>query len=371
MKQELMSPERLAASLSTHDLTDSRKGRHAVNIVVEKLISALKTTYGDIIANEYRTDPCVTVTENFDDLLFPADNAGRSSRYTRYVTQDIVLRTHTSAAIPKWLHEVNWETVNDILVPIPGICYRRDVVDRTHCGEPHQMDLWRIKRGNPRLERRELINLIETVLNCMIPGCQYRANEVLHPYTINGLEVEIKVDDEWLELLACGEAQPVILRNAGLEPQHYSGLAMGMGLDRLVMLVKKIDDIRVFRSTDARVKKQMTNLDPYVPVSDQPATRRVLSYSASLEKTEEDICETIRDALGADTRYLEDVHVEEISYHDLEKRARDNLGILPHQKNVVATLTLRSLEGSLPKKTVNAWMQKIYPLLNEGQKGYM
>lgn len=371
MKQELMSPERLAASLAIPDLTDPQQGQHAINIVVGKVVDALKATYGNIVAEEYRVDPRVTVEENFDKLLFPAENAGRSSRYTRYVTQDVVLRTHTSSAIPRWLTEVHWETVADILVPIPGICYRRDVVDRTHCGEPHQIDLWRIKRGSPRLERPELIELIETVLNSMIPGCEYRANEVQHPYTINGLEVEIKVGEEWLELLECGEAHPTILQNAGLDPKEYSGLAMGMGLDRLVMLIKGIDDIRVLRSTDARVKKQLSNLDRYVPVSNQPPTRRVLSYSASLNKTEEDICETIRDAMGSDALYLEEVRVEETPYDALEDRAKENLGILPHQKNVVATLTMRSLEGSLPKKMVNTWMQKIYPLLNEGLKGYM
>jgi len=58
--------------------------------------------------------------------------------------------------------------LTDYLVMCPGICYRRDVVDREHTGEPHQMDVWRIKRGNPRLEREALIDLIETILDSVM-----------------------------------------------------------------------------------------------------------------------------------------------------------------------------------------------------------
>lgn len=371
MKRELMSPDRLAASLAIPDLSDPANGLHAINIVVQKVKDALEAVYGGIVAEEYRTDPRVSAEDNYDHLLFPADNAGRSSRYTRYVTPDIVLRTHTSSAIPKWLKETNWSVTSDIIVPMPGMCYRRDVVDKTHCGEPHQMDVWRIKRGQPRLVRADLISLVETLLNGVIPGYEYRANEVEHPYTINGLEIEIMVDGEWLELLECGEAHPTILQNAGLDSTEYSGLAMGMGLDRLVMIIKKIDDIRVLRSSDPRVKKQMGDLEPYVPVSNQPPAVRVLSYSASLDKTEEDICETIRDALGDNSSYLEEIKVEEIPYGELDDRARENLGISVNQKNVVATIAFRPLEGSLPRKMINAWMQEIYPRLNEGTKGYM
>lgn len=371
MKRELMSPDRLAASLAVPDLSDPANGLHAINIVVQKVKDTLETAYGDIVAKEYRTDPRVSVLDNYDRLLFPADNAGRSSRYTRYVTPDFVLRTHTSAAIPRWLKETDRDVMDDIIVPVPGICYRRDVVDKTHCAEPHQMDVWRIKKGQPRLVRADLIDLVETLLNGVIPGYEYRANEVEHPYTINGLEIEIKVDDEWLELLECGEAHPTILQNAGLDPADYSGLAMGMGLDRLVMIIKKIDDIRVLRSNDPRVKKQLADLKPYVPVSNQPPAVRVISYSASLDKTEEDICETIRDALGDSSSYLEEIKVKEIPYGELDDRARENLGINANQKNVVATIAFRPLEGSLPRKMVNAWMQEIYPRLNEGTKGYM
>ena len=371
MKKEIMSPERLAASLAVLDLTDPQNGIHAINIVVNKVREGLKKTYPGIPVEEVRVSPEITIKENFDDLLFPIDNAGRSSRYTRYVNDNTVLRTHTSAAIPDWLKQATQNEINDTIVVLPGICYRRDVVDKTHCAEPHQMDVWRIKRGKPQFNRSNLINLIETILNSVVPGYEYRANEVKHPYTINGLEVEIKVKGNWLEVLECGEAHPTVLKNAGLDPEEYSGLALGMGLDRLVMIIKEIDDIRILRSGDSRIRKQMMNLDKFIAVSNQPQTKRVLSYSSSMERNEEDICEMIRDELGHNAIYVEQIEYAEILYEELETRARENLGIRPNQKNIVVTLTFRSLEGSLPKKLVNEWVQKLYPKLNEGDRGYM
>jgi phenylalanyl-tRNA synthetase alpha chain len=371
MKKEVMSPERLAASLAVPDLTDPKNGTHAINLVVQKVRQALEDAYAGIPVEEIRIDPIVSVKENFDDLLFPEDNLGRLSRYTRYVASDKVLRTHTSAAIPGWLKKVARDGINDAIVVVPGMCYRRDIVDKTHCGEPHQMDVWRVRRGNPRFGRLDLIHLIETILNSVVPEYKYRANEVKHPYTINGLEVEVLVNGNWLEVLECGEAHPVVLDNAGLNPQEYSGLALGMGLDRLVMIIKDIDDIRVLRSNDPRIKRQMVNLDKFTKVSNQPATKRVLSYSASADKTEEDVCEEIRDELGSEASYIEEIQYSEIPYEQLLAKARENLGIRPDQKNIVVTLIFRSPEGSLKRTMVNEWMQRLYPKLNEGDKGYM
>jgi phenylalanyl-tRNA synthetase alpha chain len=371
MKKEIMSPERLAASLAVPDMTDPRNGIHAVNLIIRNIDKALRKAYPEVSFEEVRSSPEVSAKENFDDLLFPADNPGRSSRYTRYVTPDTVLRTHTSAVIPGWLKKVAREDKGDIMAIAPGICYRRDVVDKTHCGELHQMDVWRIRRGNPRFNRSDLIHLVETILGSIVPGYEYRANEVRHPYTINGLEMEVLVKGSWLEILECGEAHPTILENSGLDPQKYSGLALGMGLDRLVMIVKGIDDIRILRSEDPRIRCQMTNLDRFVAVSNQPATKRVLSYSTSTDKTEEDVCEEIRDELGQESAYVEEIGYTEIFYEQLPLKARENLGIRPDQKNVVATLVFRSPEGSLHRTMVNEWVQRLYPRLNKGNRGYM
>ncbi len=371
IKKDLMSQERLEYSLSILDLTDPKNGVHVINIVIENIKEGIEKAYPETSINIVRSDPRVSVKENYDDLLIPKDSLSRSSRYTRYIDENTILRTHTSAILPRWLKGKASEGIEDETVLLPGICYRRDVVDRTHCGEPHQLDVWRIKRGEPHLTRSDLIRLLKTILDSTVPGYNYRLNETNHPYTINGIEVEILVNGEWLEILECGEAHPTILKNAGLDPQEYSGLALGMGLDRLVMTIKGIDDIRILRSDDERIKKQMENLDKYTKVSNQPATKRVLSCSTSKDKTEEDVCDDIRDLLGEKASYIEEIQYSEVLYEDLPEKAKENLGILPHQKNIIVTIVFRALEGSLPRETVNRWMESLYPKLNEGRRGYM
>ena len=74
-------------------------------------------------------------------------------------------------------------------------------------------------------------------------------------------------------------ALPDLLRENGLDPARVTGLAMGLGLDRLLMLRKGMNDIRLLRSDDPRVVEQMLDLSPYRPVSDQPAIRRDLSIA--------------------------------------------------------------------------------------------
>ena len=275
--------------------------------------------------------------------------------------------------IPKVLSELAQEGLEDKIILCPGICYRRDVVDKTHTGEPHQLDIWRIKRGEPRLQRPQLIELIETLIQSLIPGTRYRANETTHPYTVNGLEVEILVKGQWLEILECGEAHPDILAHAGLPPEEYSGLAMGMGLDRLVMAIKGIEDIRLLRASDPRIKTQMSTLEPYKPVSKYPPVTHDLSISVAVDQTPEDVCETIRDAIGTDIQVLESaVILSETPYEQLPPKAIERLGIKAGQKNILVRIILRSPERSLHQEETNELRDKIYLAVDQsGTGGYL
>jgi len=371
MQKEIISPERLAVSLAIPDLTDPRNGIHAINLIIDKIYHCLSSKARWPAPEIRRSSPITSVAKNYDRLRFPIDNPGRSSRYTRYISNDSILRTHTSEMIPDILDELKEKKVYDYLVMCPGICYRRDVVDKTHNGEPHQMDVWRIKKGLPRLERPALVELIETIIDCTLPGMKYRANEVNHPYTINGLEVEIlKKDGDWLELLECGETHPEILANSGLDPHEYSGLAMGIGLDRLTMMIKGIDDIRILRSEDPRIKKQMENLDSYQLVSKYPLVRQDLSISVPNETNEEDICERIKDALGKDSNVIEEIIItSETSYEQLPPKAIERLGISPGQKNMLVRVILRSHERSLTHEEANEMRNKIYRAVDRSKTG--
>ncbi|MDP2629355.1 MAG: hypothetical protein Q8P45_01455 [Candidatus Harrisonbacteria bacterium] len=367
------SKESIDRSLAIPDLTDPKNGTHAINLVIQKLEDGFSKAPGWPKPEILRFNPLVSVEDNFDRLRFPKDNIGRGSRYTRYASPDTLLRTHTSAHVPDILKEIGEKGIEDHLVMVPGICYRRDVVDKKHCGEPHQIDIWRTKKGEPRLERADLLQLVDIIVNSIIPGAKYRANEVKHPYTINGLEIEVMFNGNWFELMECGETHPEVLEASGLDPSIYSGLASGMGLDRLVMILKGIDDIRILRSTDPRIVKQMTNLDPYVPVSKYPAVTHDISFSVDKEMSEEDICEDIREAIPDAMDALEEVTIlSETPYEKLPEPAKERLGIKPDQKNILARLVIRSHDRTLTQEESNDLRNRIYRAVNQsGTEGYL
>src|SRR5215470_112348 len=156
-------------------------------------------------ADIIRRPPVVPIADNYDRLFYEPTAIARSARYSHYIDEKRMLRTHTTAGIPPLLAE----TRRDRLIVCPGLVYRRDVVDRLHVGEPHQTDFWIVRQA--RLHRADLLEMIGTVIGTVLPGRPYRCNETFHPYTVNGLEVEVQVGDRWVEVLECGEVHPWLL----------------------------------------------------------------------------------------------------------------------------------------------------------------
>jgi phenylalanyl-tRNA synthetase alpha chain len=253
----------------------------------------------------------------------------------------------------------------DALLACPGLTYRRDAIDRLHVGEPHQLDLWRIARRD--LGRDELHEMIALVATALLPGAELRIDPATHPYTTGGLEVHARVGGEWVEVLECGVAHPGVLERCGLPAARYSGLAMGIGLDRMLMLRKGIDDIRALRSDDPRIARQMLDLEPYRPVSNQPATRRDLSIAVHEDLTAAELCDRVREILGERSASIEAIEVlAETACRDLSTIARERLGIEPSQKNVLLRIVIRDLERTLTSVEANGLRDEIYDLLHEG-----
>lgn len=330
-------------------MTNPVYGIHTINLIVYTIAEALQAS-GYPEPTIWRSHPVTTIADNFDKLYFPSDSLSRSPKYTRYLRGDKLLRTHTTAIIPTLLSHLTGEQ----LILHPGICYRRDVVDKRHVGEPHQMDVWLVSESQ-HLAKEALVHLIQTILQAVLPGISYRLNETSHPYTRNGVEVEVLVDGKWIEVGEGGEAHP------GLLQPGYTGLATGWGLDRLAMLVKGMDDIRLLRSTHPQIAVQMMNLAPYHPVSNQPSISRDISIVTGLETELEDICEQVVAMLGDNAELLESVDIlSETYYHQLPQQAIQRLGIQPQQKNLLVRMTLRSLHGSITNQQANMLRDLVY-----------
>lgn len=367
MSPSILSRPDLERALSLRDLTDPQQGPHALQALLDAAVSALARAWQSAPAWR-RAGPVVSVADNYDRLHYPRDGAARDARYTRYVSETELLRTQTSAMIPGALRALAADpgAPPDVLLVCPGMVYRRDTIDRLHTGEPHQADLWRIRRG-PALGRADLLDMIRLVVEAALPGYTHRVIEASHPYTVGGLQIDVDAGGEWVEIGECGVALPALLAESGLDPASVSGLAMGLGLDRLLMLRKGIDDIRLLRASDPRIARQMTDLSPYRPVSRMPPIRRDLSIATDMDDTPEDIGDRVRSALGPRAASLEGVEVmSETPRHALPPEAAARLGLRDGQKNVLVRVTIRDLDRTLTHPEANVLRDDVYAALHKG-----
>jgi phenylalanyl-tRNA synthetase alpha chain len=366
LRCEVLVPIVAHPALALRDLTDAASGPHAVQLVVARLEAALV----DLWKLPVRRDPgprIVPVADNYDRLRYTSGAVTRDRRYTRYVDDEHMLRSHTSARIPALLRHLAADPTPDVVLSIPGITYRRDVIDRHHVGEPHQIDVWRIRSGGGPLGEADLIDMIRAVVQAVVPASSWRTPESPHPYTVAGREILVNVGGVEVEIGECGLAHPEVLTAAGLSSE-VSGLAMGLGLDRMVMLAKGMDDIRLLRAADPRIAAQMLDLAPYRPVSAHPAARRDISIAVPADRDAEMLGDRIRDALGSDAEAVEEVLVlSETGYADLTEVARNRLGMEPGQKNVLLRLILRQLNRTLTAADANGLRDRIHAAVHEGR----
>lgn len=188
----------LERALYLRDLSDPLQGPHAMQQIVEAIHEAL-ASHWRCQRLLYRGSPLVPVEDNYDRLGYLPEGVVRDARY---VTTRMMLRAHTSAMIPGLLRSLAIDPPEDVLLICPGLVYRRDTIDRLHTGEPHHLDLWRITRGKVGIG--DLDDMVLTVVNAALPGYRHRTVTSLHPYTTNGLQIDVAVGNQWIEIGECG-----------------------------------------------------------------------------------------------------------------------------------------------------------------------
>jgi len=398
----------LARDLSIRDLTDPGHGPHALQLLLGEVISSLRRRWPETEVRVVRGDRVVTLANNYWSLGYAPDAVTVDSRYTRYVDDGHVLRSHSSALIPPALRALA-ETApaesagTDVLLVCPALSYRRDAVDRLHTGTPHQVDLWRIANrrslGDP-----DLVDMIAAVVTGALPDASWRTVATGHPYTTGGRQIDAAItvdgrpaggipyglnDDGWVEIGECGLAAPTVLSGCGLpagrtrgseregaETPHldeptprWTGLAMGLGLDRLLMLRKGIPDIRLLRSSDPRIAAQLLDLRPYQAVSTLPPIRRDVSVAmdGGAEISVETLGDQVREALGADADAVESVSLlASTDYADVPEVARERLEMRPGQRNLLVRIVLRPWDRTLTDAEANELRDRIYAALHHG-----
>jgi phenylalanyl-tRNA synthetase alpha chain len=357
-----LNPEQLQAALEIRDLSEPSEGPHAVQTLIDVIVGALARAWSCQVRWS-RGPRIVPVADNYDRLGYAADAITREARYTRYVSATQMLRSHSSAMIPPALRQLAADPADDVLLACPGMVYRRDAIDWQHSATPHQLDLWRITRR--AMTDTDLDEMISHLLHALTPDLPWRQEARIHPYTRHGRQVDVLTGGRWVEIWECGLAHPSVLAGAGLA--GHSGLALGMGLDRLLMLVKGIPDIRLLRSADPRIAGQMRDLTRYRPVSSMPPITRDLSVAVPEDDDEETLGDRIRGALGSDAACVEEVRVlSATAYERLPASAVGRLGARPGQTNLLVRVVLRDLEKTLTNEAANSLRDRIYLAIHQG-----
>lgn len=367
MPPAVLDTDALRRALTLRDLSDPADGPHAMQLLLDGILHALEAAWRCPV-RVHRGPPIVSIADNYDRLHYPPDGAARDARYTRYVCETALLRTQLSAMIPAQLRALAADPSPEVLLACPGLAYRRDCIDRLHTGEPHQLDLWRIHRG-AALGAEDLHTMIGLVVRAALPGREWRTAPSTHPYTTGGLQIDVRDGDAWVEIGECGLALPALLAEAGLPTPPWSGLAMGLGLDRLLMLRKGIPDVRLLRSENARVVEQMGDLEAYRPVSAMPAVTRDLSIATHPSTDEDALGDEVRAALGTQAALIEQVKVlAETPAAALPAAARERIGIAPDQKNLLVRVVLRAVDRTLTAEECNRLRDAIYAAIHRGTR---
>ena len=200
---------------------------------------------------------------NFECLNLPKDHPARDMQDSFYITENFLLRTHTSPVQARTMqrHEPN----SPIRMIAPGKVYRWDY-DATHSPVFHQMEGLIV---DEHIRFSDLKGMLEDFLREIFgPQTKVRFRASFFPFTEPSAEVDISCvmcggegcrvcsHTGWLEILGCGMVHPNVLRLNGYDPDKVNGFAFGMGVERIAMLKYGIDDLRLFYENDMRFLNQ-------------------------------------------------------------------------------------------------------------------
>lgn len=230
---------------------------HPITLVKNELIDAF-AGLGFVV---YEGPEIETDKTNFQMLNIPEDHPARDMQDTFYITDSILLRTHTS---PGQVH-VMTTTKPPIKVMCPGRTYRSDD-DATHSPIFHQMEGLVIDKN---LSLCDLKGSLEEILKGIFgKDIKTRLRPSYFPFTEPSVEVDVSCFEcggkgcklckgtGWIEVLGAGMVNRNVLKNCGIDPDVYTGYAFGIGLERIAMLKYHIPDIRMFFDNDLRFVKQ-------------------------------------------------------------------------------------------------------------------
>jgi phenylalanyl-tRNA synthetase alpha chain len=198
---------------------------------------------------------------NFEALNMPKYHPARDMQDTFYISDDVLLRTHTSPVQIRVMEKRK----PPLKIIAPGKVYRCDA-DISHTPMFHQVEGFMVDTD---ISFSDLKGVLELFIHSMFDkDTPVRFRPSFFPFTEPSAEVDIGCifcsgmgcrvckNSGWLEILGAGMINPKVFECVGYDPSLYTGFAFGMGVERITMLKYSIDDIRLFFENDLRFLKQ-------------------------------------------------------------------------------------------------------------------
>lgn len=235
---------------------------HPITAMIERAIEIFGSMGFDVAEGPDVEDDA----HNFGLLNFAADHPARDMQDTFFVggtdRSDLLLRTHTSSVQVRVMQSVK----PPIRCIMPGRVYRNEAVSARSLAEFHQIEGLYIDKGVSIADLKATI--MAFARRMYDETAQFRFRTSYFPFTEPSIEIDMSCflckgagcrickHSGWLEICGAGMVHPNVLEANGIDPEEYSGFAFGFGVERVVLLLTGIDDIRMLYDNDARVLGQ-------------------------------------------------------------------------------------------------------------------
>ena len=258
LQQKAMDAKMMKEQIEiTFDEVDANRGSlHPCTLVIDEVLDIF-TGMGFTVAN----GPEIELDKfNFQLLNIPKDHPSRDMQDTYYAGDDILLRTQTSAVQARTM--IN--TQPPIKLVCPGKVYRPDY-DATHSPMFQQIEGLVVDKHVTLCDLKGLLELFAQKLFDQNTKVRFRPS--YFPFTEPSVEVDVTCSvchgkgcrickgTGWIEILGAGVVNPKVLDSCGIDSTKYSGLAFGLGVERIAMIKYGIPDIRILFENDSRFLK--------------------------------------------------------------------------------------------------------------------
>ena len=238
--------------LKTFDITQpgqwSKIGTsHPISIVTDRICNIFQK----IGFNIAEGPDIETIWNNFDALNTPEDHSSRDEQDTFYLKNRDLLRCHTSPVQIRYMKSHK----PPVRIISPGRCYRRDTPDSTHSANFHQIEGLYVDENVTLADLKGTVSYFAKELLGESVKTRFRPH--FFPFTEPSFEVDFMHPTAgWIEVLGAGLVHPNVFRNVEYDDSKISGFAFGMGIERIVMILYDIKDIRDLYENDQRFLKQ-------------------------------------------------------------------------------------------------------------------